>query len=130
VLGRFWRWLIGKQSVDVNINICIQDLHEITSILSSVLSNSVIIPKEHGSYKEPTVEDKKENKSEFQGKGRKKLSDDPLKPEEVSSILRSGGIEKAKDRTGKDVVSSSQGNSTDQNVSSLRSFFKGEKKDV
>jgi len=48
---------------------------------------------------------------------------------EVASIMLSDGIEKATDKTGNDVVSASEGTSTDDTVSSLKQFLGGKKKD-
>jgi len=127
VLNRLWNWLIGNQKVDINVKIEIKDLEKLLKVLHRSSHQPVII--DNGQT------DVEENNSPTLGKEqptkrRKKLVDDPMTSSEVASIMLSDGIEKATDKTGSDVVSASEGISTDDTVSSLKQFLGGKKKDV
>lgn len=121
MIGRFWKWIVGNQKVEINVNINIKDVEKLIKVLSQSQSNPVII-QERSTERIDTF------KSE-QRQGKRKLAEDPLTSQEVANIMLSDGIEKATDKTGNDIVSSSEGGSTDDTVSSLKKMFKGDRKD-
>lgn len=122
MINRFWRWLIGNQKVEIDINLKVKDLDKLMKVLSQSSSTPVIITNEN---KPGTTQALNENEP----KRKKKLSEDPVTSKEVADIMLAQGIEKANDKTGNDIVSSSEGGSTDDTVSSLKKMFKGDPKD-
>ena len=118
---RLWGWLTGKQKVEISVSIKIEDLEKLINLLPRSSSQPVIITQEQ------VATEQKENVQLVTNKGKKKLVDDPLTSEEVASIMLSDGIDKATDRTGNDIVSASEGKSTDDTVSSLKHFLGGKK---
>lgn len=121
MIGRFWRWLIGNQKIEVNIKLQIEDLQKLENIIEKTASRQVIIDGEK----------KKESYTSTENtKNKKKLKDDPATADEVAKIMLSDGIQKAVDKTGNDVISASEGNSTDDTVSSLKTFLRRKEKDA
>ena len=128
MLGRFWSWLTGNQKVEVNLKIQIEDFQKLIEVLPQYSNQPVIINSDRA---DPGFASNNASSGVPATRSRKKkLADDPLSPGEVASIMLSDGIEKATDRTGGDVVSASEGKSTDDTVSSLRKLRGGKKKDV
>jgi len=121
VFYRLWGWLTGKQKVEISVSIKIEDLEKLINLLPRSSSQPVIITQEQ------VATEQKANVQLATSKGKKKLVDDPLTSEEVASIMLSDGIDKATDRTGNDIVSASEGKSTDDTVSSLKHFLGGKK---
>ena len=121
MIGRFWRWFIGNQKIEIDVNIKIKDLEKLLKVLPQSSSSPVII----------TNDSRPEYAQAFSGgqkQGKKKLAEDPLTSQEIANIMLSDGIEKATDKTGNDIVSSSEGGSTDDTVSSLKKMLKGDRK--
>jgi len=120
VFKRLWNWIIGYQSVDLNIKIEIKDLDKITRVLSEFGKKSDIINKNYSHViKDVDIENKVEISQE-QPKIRKKIENDPINATDAAKIFAAGGIEKAIDKTGKNVVNKSKGKSVDDKISSLK----------
>jgi hypothetical protein len=128
LIKKIWQWLTGNQSVNISITIKIEDLDKIIKFIPNYNNKPVIINHDinhgHSSSQNPNYE-YKNNIQESNRIQKKKLADDPLDANEIASIMLADGIAKAKDFTGKDIVSESEGKSTDDTVSSLKRFRGG-----
>jgi hypothetical protein len=128
LLGRLWEWLIGKQKVDITLTVKIEDLDKLAKVLRQSSNHPVIINHE----KTDSLTTQQVARTPIVGKSsaKRKLEDDPLDANEIASIMLADGIEKVTDKTGDNVISATQGASTDDTVSSLKKFRGGKKKDV
>jgi hypothetical protein len=125
VLKRFWNWLTGNSKVDLNLTIEIKDLDKISSLLVKLNQHSVIIDKSANTSSMPTVSEVEDEEILMKKRRRKKLNNDPVSAKDAAQMFASGGIEKAVDKTSKDIVSQSQGNSTDDKLTFLKKNSKG-----
>ena len=120
---RIWDWISGNQSMNLNVFIEIKDLDKITKVLSQfdndrgIINSSSQLPGSSIITVAPT-----EPKS--QPKQRKKLKDDPIQASDVAELFSAKGISKAIDKTGSNVISQSEGKSTDDKLSSLKRLSK------
>jgi len=123
VLKRIWGWILGNQSINLNVSVEIKDLDKITRVLSQfdnnrgIINSSGQLPRSSVSMVMPT-----EKKS--QPKQKKKLKDDPIQASDVAELFSAEGIPKAIDKTGSNVISQSEGKSTDDKLSSLKRLSK------
>jgi hypothetical protein len=125
VLKRFWNWLTGNSKVDLNLTIEIKDLDKISSLLVKLNQRPVIIDKSANTSSMQTIAEVEDEEIVTKKRKRKKLNNDPVSAKDAAQMFASGGIEKAVDKTSKDIVSQSQGNSTDDKLTFLKKNSKG-----
>jgi len=124
VIKRLWNWIVGDQSINLNISVEVKGLDKIIKTLSKFENNQGIIKRDNqiqnSTEKILTTSISQKN----QPKRKKKLDDDPINAEDIAEIFSSDGILKAIDKTGNDVISQSEGKSTDDKMSSLKKLSK------
>ena len=124
MIKRLWNWIVGDQSINLNISVEVKDLDKIIKTLSKFENNQGIIKRDNqiqnSTEKILTTSISQKN----QPKRKKKLDDDPINAADIAEIFSSDGILKAIDKTGNDVISQSEGKSTDDKMSSLKKLSK------
>lgn len=124
MIKRLWNWIVGDQSINLNISVEVKGLDKIIKTLSKFENNQGIIKRDNqiqnSTEKILTTSISQKN----QPKRKKKLDDDPINAEDIAEIFSSDGILKAIDKTGNDVISQSEGKSTDDKMSSLKKLSK------